>query len=79
MVKCINCNEAGSCKEKFICYEMKSNYWFKEVLNITTNCDHFNPVIDVGDRHVFTYPQLNKFKYEKIKTIFNTNIVIGNI
>lgn len=77
MVKCINCNHAGS--PKFICFEMKSNWWFREVLNVTNECEYFSPILDIGDRYDFKYPNLNNFKNEKVKTILNDSIAIDLI
>ena len=57
MNRCIDCQNGGNKKGTYICFGIKSlNFTFKEVLNTTTNCEFFEPLIDIGERMDVTYP-----------------------
>lgn len=55
--KCIDCQEAGNNeKGKFICYNIRTIFWFKEVLDKNFDCECFKHLIDIGERIEVTYP-----------------------
>jgi hypothetical protein len=57
LVECINCQHGGNNPEgEFICFEIKSNFWWKNVLKTVPDCEFFLPLIEVGERVEVTYP-----------------------
>jgi len=66
LVKCIDCQFGGNKYKKgtYVCYNTKSTFWFKEVLNAIVDCDFFEPLVDIGERMEVSYP-LNLEEVEK--------------
>ena len=58
LVRCIDCQHGGNNKKgTYICYEIHAlNFWFKEVLNATVDCDFFVPLVDIGERMDVSFP-----------------------
>ena len=57
IVKCLDCQDGCNSSEGiFICFQIKSNFWFKDILNREPECEFFKQIEDIGDRWEVTNP-----------------------